>query len=683
MRSFVRTLKYTWPYRWRLAASIVCALLVAALWGVSLGLISPVLTILSTDKNLQQWVGDEIAKSQEAIRKLQAEDLTPHQNKFQEIKDNPDAKDRENQLRRLGHDVAQIEAKISDLRTSVYRYELLNAQVLRHLPQDRFETFVWIVCAVVCCVAVKGVFEFLHESLVGGVMNRSLFDFRNRFFRRAIHQDVRQLTSAGGTTEMMARFTNDMEHVGLGMKILYGRMVAEPLKMVACLVAACLISWQLTLVFVVLVPLSLAALMKISKMMRRAARKVLERMSAIYKIVSETFTGVRAVKGFTREPHERRRFRRATEEYYRKAMRVVNIDAFANPMIELLGVTAVLLALTAGAYLIVTGSTHIFGMRMTTYPLTFTVLLQLYAFLAATADPIRKMSSVYTKLQVAEAASKRIYELFDRNPSVQPNASGPRIGPVQQGIEFRNVCFSYDPGTEILSNIHLKVKAGETVAIVGGNGCGKTTLLGLLPRFYDPTHGAVYIDGVNIFTAHLRSLRRQVGIVTQDTQLFDDTLFNNIAYGKKNATREEVEDAARKAHAHGFIEKLTDGYDTMMGTTGYRFSGGEKQRIALARAILRDPSILILDEFTSAIDTLSEQEIHAAVKEFVKGAPGDGGHRRTTFLITHRLHTLEIADRIVVMDAGKIVDVGTHAELLDRCDVYQRLHNSAQFRVAA
>jgi ATP-binding cassette subfamily B protein/subfamily B ATP-binding cassette protein MsbA len=417
--------------------------------------------------------------------------------------------------------------------------------------------------------------------------------------------------------------------------------------------------------------------MKISKMMRRAARKVLERMSAIYKIVNETFTGVRAVKAFTREPHERRRFRRATDEYYRTAMRVVNIDAFANPMIELLGVTAVLLALTAGTYLVVTGNVQIFGIQMAAAPLSFAILLQLYAFLAATADPIRKMSSVYTKLQVAEAASKRIYELFDRNPSVTANASGPRVGPVKESIEFRNVCFSYDPGTETLSNIHLKVKAGETIAIVGGNGCGKTTLLGLLPRFYDPTHGAVYIDGVNIFAAHLRSVRRQIGIVTQDTQLFDDTLFANIAYGKKNATPEEVEQAARKAHAHAFIEKLPDGYDTMMGATGYRFSGGEKQRIALARAILRDPSILILDEFTSAIDTLSEQEIHAAVKEFVKGTREDGNdHRRTTFLITHRLSTLELASRIVVMDAGRIVAVGTHAELVATCDTYRRLYES-------
>jgi ABC-type multidrug transport system fused ATPase/permease subunit len=181
------------------------------------------------------------------------------------------------------------------------------------------------------------------------------------------------------------------------------------------------------------------------------------------------------------------------------------------------------------------------------------------------------MSSVYTKLQGAEAAAKRIYELFDRNPSVAANAGGPRVGPVKDKIEFRNVCFSYDPGTETLSNIHLSVKAGETVAIVGGNGCGKTTLLGLLARFYDPSHGAVFVDDVNLFTAHLRSLRRQIGIVTQDTQLFDDTLFANIAYGKKGATLEEVIEAAKKAHAHDFIEKLPDGYETVMGATGYRF----------------------------------------------------------------------------------------------------------------
>ena len=288
MRSFVRTLKYAWPYRWRLVSSVLCAVLVALLWGVSLALVYPVLQILSTNQNLQQWVDGEIGSGQKAVTEREGK-LAAERKKLKEVEENLAAKDRDNVIRRSNHDIAVIEGELNQYRTQVYRYQLLKSQVIRFLPQDRFETFLWIVCAVIVGVTIKGVFEFLHESLVGGVMNRSLFDFRNRFFRRTIHQDVRQLTGAGGTTELMARFTNDMEQVGMGMKILFGRIIAEPLKMIACLTAACLISWQLTLVFVVLVPLALAVLMKISKMMRRAARKVLERMSAIYKIVNDAF----------------------------------------------------------------------------------------------------------------------------------------------------------------------------------------------------------------------------------------------------------------------------------------------------------------------------------------------------------------------------------------------------------
>jgi len=697
MRNFLRTLKYSWPYRFRLAASVGCALGVAALWSLNLSAIYPVLTILTTGKNLHQWVDEEIDSYQlQFDSPKRKHDLDQYKAKLLTIQQNADYHDRENAERKATLEVARLEGEISYYGNWVYRYQLLKNRVVRHLPADPFDTFIWIMVAVVVGVAVKGVFEFFQESLVGSVMNRTLFDLRNRFFRRVIHQDVRQIIGTG-TSEVMARFTNDMEQLGGGIKIVYGRMIVEPLKAAGCLAVACYISWQLTLVFAVLVPVALVLLMKVSKMMRRAARKVLERMSAIYKILRETFDGVRAVKGFTREPHERRRFRRATEDYYRKAMRVIHIDAFTNPMIELLGVVAVGLALSAGTYLVVTGHTHIFTMRMTSQPLGFATLLQLYAFLAAIADPIRKLSSVYTKLQTGEAAANRVFELFDLLPTVGANAGGPRITGVEKGIEFRNVCFSYNAGSETatLDGVNLTVAAGETVAIVGPNGCGKTTLVGLLPRFFDPDHGAVLIDGVNVRGAHLRSLRRQIGLVTQDTQLFDETVFANIAYGRKGATGAEVVAAAKMAHAHDFILRdLPNGYDTRIGEMAGKISGGQRQRIALARAFLRNPAILILDEFTSQVDPQSEIEIHDALREFVKGdeptavenaTPASAPRRtgRTTFLITHRLHTLEIADKVVVMDAGKIVDVGTHQELIGRCLLYQRLHEPSQFRKAA
>jgi ATP-binding cassette subfamily B protein/subfamily B ATP-binding cassette protein MsbA len=350
---------------------------------------------------------------------------------------------------------------------------------------------------------------------------------------------------------------------------------------------------------------------------------------------------------------------------------VVKLDALSGPIIEILGVAAVAAALLAGAYLVLNGQTALFGIEMTEHPLEAETLLQLYALLAAIADPVRKLSSVYTRMQSGGAAADRIFAFMDREPRVQRNSTGPRLPRHQTSIEFRNVCFSYEPGRPILTGIHLHVRQGETVALVGKNGSGKTSLVGLLPRFYDPDHGSIFIDGVDIRTANLRSLRQQIGMVTQHTVLFDDTVFNNIAYGARRAPRECVEQAARQAFAHDFIVQLPQGYDTQIGEAGAKLSGGQRQRMALARAILRDPSILILDEFTSQYDAESEALIHRALHEFIRG--------RTTFVITHRLNTLEIANRIIVVDGGRILAVGTHNELLADCQIYQRLHD-AQFQ---
>jgi ATP-binding cassette subfamily B protein/subfamily B ATP-binding cassette protein MsbA len=674
MKNFLRALRVAWGYRGRLILSLACALFAALLWGLMFTCIKPVLSILENGNNLQSRQEKKIEDTSAKEKELDAE-VEAKVKEQKDIDALPPGDFREMRRRTVATELDKLTRKLEGVRSDLRWLHFGKKYINLYLPTDPFVTLVWLFGFVIAAVALRGVFEFGQDALVGSVVNRALYDLRNRFFRSVIHLDVNQFGEQG-SGEMMARFTNDMELVGAGLKTIFGRVVSEPLKAVACVAFACWISWQLTLMFLILVPIAFFILTKVGRMMKRATRRLLERMSSIYKMLQEVFLGIKVVKGFTREAYERRRFRAVTRDYCRRAIMVVNLDALASPVIELLGVVAVALALLAGAYLVLNKAADgsFFGLRMSSHPLEPEELLQLYAYLAAIADPVRKLSSVYTRMQSGFAAADRIYDFMDRRPRVRPNCDGRRLTAVRRGIEFRDICFSYDPDSPILTDVQLHVRAGETVALVGKNGCGKTTLVGLLPRFYDPDHGAILIDSVDIRKFSLRSLRRQIGLVTQDAVLFEGTIHDNVAYGRRRATAAQVEEAARLANAHGFIAALPQGYQTRIGE-GRPLSGGEKQRIALARALLRQPRILILDEFTSAADAESEAAIHRALREFKRD--------RTTFVITHRLNTLEIADRIIVMDEKRIVAVGTHAELMAACPLYQRLHEAQAQKLVA
>ena len=674
MKNFARALRFAWPYKYRVVGSVVCALLAALFWSLNFTAIYPILKIISSDQNLQEWVNN-------SIRHIQKDQIEPLEKDIERLSQYrrdvelwPANGKRDTEERKVSLELAKKNEKLTASQSELYNNQLAKYYIDWLFPTDRFQTLVAVICFVILAMFLKGFFEFWQESLVGGVVNKSLFDLRNLFFRRSVNYDGGNFSETG-THELMARFTNDMDLLGNGLKMLFGRVIAEPLRAIGCVVFACLISWQLTLMFLVLVPVALYILTRVGRLMKRATRRVLEHMSNIYKILQETFLGIKIVKAFGRESWERRRFREATLQHYRKSMRVIYLDALAGPLIEVMGVAAVTGALLAGAYLVLNRETHLFGLRMMQYPMSAESLIQLYVLLAAIADPVRKLSSVFTKIQSAAAASDRIFQYLDREPTIGGNVTGPGIPSDFQEIHFKDVCFSYDPGHPVLNGIDLTVRRGETIAIVGKNGCGKSTLLALLPRFFDPDHGSILIDGVDLRQANLRSMRRQVALVTQDTLLFDDTLLNNIGYGKRHATREEIERAAVLAQAHDFIRHLPNGYDTRAGEAGAKLSGGQKQRISLARAILRDPSILILDEFTSAADAETELEVHRLLRDFMKG--------RTTFIITHRLNTLEIADRIVVIEAGRILAVGKHAELMQSCTMYQRLQEATMQRMAA
>jgi subfamily B ATP-binding cassette protein MsbA len=665
MKNFLRAVKIALRYRGRLITSFVCALIAATIWGLTFSAVYPVLTLMETKQPLQKWVDTridaievEIKDKEKAVDEKEAE-----KDKAAAL---PPGSFRDRELHRITEELDTKEARLADARTRQWRHQLLKHYVIRHLPNDLFNTFALILGLVVLGSAIKGLFEFWQEYLVGIVTARTVLDVRTKFYRAAVHQDLRQVHE-GGSADLMSRFTNDMESIGSGQKILFGKLVAEPLRAIACLCIAFWISWQLTLFFVLVVPVAVVVMTMASKKMKRASRRMLERMGSLYKILQETFQGLRIVKAFTMEPYERRRFHDAARDYAERSIKVSRIDALTGPLVELTGIIAVSIALLAGSYLVLSGSKRIMGVQLTSQPMEQAMLLTLYAALLGMADPIRKLSSVYTKLQGSAAACDRVFTAMDLVPQVQPNSEGPRLDRHCKEIEFQNVCFSYTKERQVLTNICLRVQAAETIAIVGANGSGKSTLLNLLPRFYDPDHGSILVDGIDIRTANLRSLRKQIALVSQDPILFDDTIYSNICYGNRKATKEQVEEAAKKAFAHDFI-LAKGGYETKIGDLGTTLSGGEKQRIAFARAILRDPSILILDEFSSAIDPVSDRLIHDALQSFKQG--------RTTFFITHKMHTVQMADRIVVLDNHAVAAIGTHAELIAASPVYRGLYEA-------
>ncbi|NLX96642.1 MAG: ABC transporter ATP-binding protein [Rhodopirellula sp.] len=657
MGNFGRALRLSLKYRITFISSIVCAILVGVLWGGNIGAVYPLVEIAFQGKSLQYWVDSRIEGVHEAI----AEKTAEAEQLRQELADSPADKRQKVEAR-----LRMAQSRLAAEQGALAGYQRLKPYIDTYLPNDPFRTLAVILFALLVGTAVKEFFLVGHTVLVARLSELGAFELRKEFFRRTLDMDVNTF-SAEGTSQLMSRFTNDMTALSSGTNALFGKLVREPLKMAACLIGAAMICWRLLLLSLIAAPLAAWAIGWLAKMLKRANRRAMEEMAQLYNTLDESFRGIKVVKAFTMERQERKRFHGISKAYYRKMMKIARYNSLTSPLTEIMGIITICLAILAGAWLVLEGETHLLGIRMSHRALDLGSLLVFFGLLAGAADPARRLSEIYARIQAGAAAADRIYASLDRKPLVGDPEHPRAIARHARGLVFERVGFEYSPGRPVLCDIDLEVRFGESIAIVGPSGSGKTTLASLIPRFADPVTGVIRLDGIPLREMRIRDLRRQIGLVTQDPVLFDDTVFNNIRYGSPQAGVEEIIDAARQAHAHQFIEReLADGYDTVVGPMGGQLSGGQRQRIALARAILRDPAILILDEATSQIDLQSEQIIQRVLERFVQG--------RTTIMITHRMSSIAMANRVVVMQEGRILDVGSHEELLGRCPLYQRLY---------
>lgn len=664
MKNFQRAAKLGFRYRWTLTGIVLSSISVAVLWGANLGAVYPIVEVVIKKESLQQWVDNRIAKARDNIddirgeiaRREHPEKANPTLDIGASSRDRPYA----------NTSLYVLRAGLSTESKALHHAQRLKPWIDRYLPRDPFRTLLWVVGFLMIGTCLKVFFLTGNIILVERVTQLVAFDLSKMFYRRTLRMDL-DCFAQDKTSQLLSHFTHDLDGITVGVRTVFGRAMREPLKIIVCLVGAGWICWRLLLFSLIATPIAMVLINGFAKGVKRANRRAMQEMSQVYDRISETFHGILAVKAFTMERSERSRFHHVAKNYAVRAQRIVLYNSLTKSSTEVMSIGVVCLALLAGSYLALNETNYIFGMRMSQRPLTFGSLMAFFALLAGMSDPFRKLADVYNAIQRGAAAADRVFHLADRQPQIVPAAEQHEVALPLTKLEFHNVSFHYLASCPVLKGIDCEVQAGETVAIVGPNGCGKSSLLNLVPRFYDPTSGSIRWNGTDLRKLAVRTLRTQIGLVSQQTMLFDETVANNIRYGAPHASREEVVAAAKRAHAHHFIENnLPNGYDTIVGSGGKRLSGGQRQRIALARAILRDPVVLLLDEATSQIDVESEQLIHEALSQFVQG--------RTTLMITHRMASLGLADRILVLDSGSIVDMGSHRELSQRCAVYQRLH---------
>lgn len=727
MKDFRRLFEYVWPQWPRVIAVVLAAMVIALLLSVSFMAIIPLLKVMIGSEGLHGWVdrktcetayglefhiptAGELTKSSELSLRphLQVEGVREgslaekagirFQDRIGDVNDLASAPETEVSYARLLQELAGTQqetipltirrgtdpnlpstsvelatlanqVQVDSLQWNALRYIKWKGQLavldaaqwaLSFLPREqtdknKIKAVIAIMVVMLIITIIRCVAKFYQGYVGQKIVQTAINELRQDVFAHLTHTPM-AVFAEERPSDTISRIMRDTSAMTSAIKVMLGKALREPMNALFMLGAAMFLNWQLSLVFLCGAPFVLILLGSFGKKMKKASRRSLEVGAQMLAKLQETAVGLRVVKVYNRQEYEQQQFSTINNQLLKQLLRMSRVDAATHPVLEVLG-------MLAGAAAIIVGMAWVTGRK-----LEGEEFLALLVLLGAAGEATRKTSDIWNKIQQANAAAERVFAVLD-GPTEQEKPDALALPPVKGNVAFRDIVFSYPKAEQpTLKGVSLTVTAGHNIAIVGANGSGKTTLANLLPRFYDPDSGQILIDGHDIRDVTLESLRGQIGMVTQQTITFNDTIRANISYGRDGASEADIVQAAQRAFAHEFINQMPEEYDTVIGEHGVGLSGGQLQRIVIARAILKNPAILIFDEATSQVDADSEAKIHKAIEEVMQD--------RTTFIIAHRFSTVVAADVIVVMDRGHIVAQGQHEELIRTCSIYQGLYET-------
>ena len=618
MEIFLRILKYVKPFWKHLAIAIVNVFMFAFMHGLSIYLTMPLLDTLFKQEN------------KGLIEKVKS----PSSSSFL-----PD----------------WINTMVDEISISFQTY-ILSGEIS--------DVLLKISLLIVIAFTLKNIFSYISKYFIAHVEQGVIRNLRNELYEH-IHNLPMNFFKNEKTGNLISRFTNDVNIIQQSITAVFLNIFQDPITILVFFGIAFSISWKLTLVSLLTVPLSIIIIGFIGSLLRKQSYKLQKKLGAIVDVLHETISGVKIVKAFGMEEYENNRFQRETQNYFKIILKNVRIRNISSPTTEIIAVFLGAVILYYGGRLVLIDG----EIKASEFMVFLFAIFQMM-------PPMKQMSQLNNKVQESIGAGMRIFEILDIKPDIKNIENPVPLKSFESEIEFNDVTFNYSDSPEkILDKVNFTAKKGEIIAFVGSSGAGKTTLVDLIPRFFDPSDGKILIDGIDIKEVKIEDLRKQMGIVTQETILFNETVFNNIAYGISDTPKEKVVEVAKIANAHKFIEDMPNGYDTIVGERGTKISGGQRQRLSIARALLKNPPIMIFDEATSALDNESEVLVQEAIEHLMK--------ERTTFVIAHRLSTIRNADKIIVLDKGEIVQQGKHEELLnDETGIYNKLYE-LQFRSQA